>query len=94
MNSAQVLPGSGSTISFRAGIHTSTGNVHCWVAADNASAHLDFSAPMLTSQQWDEVLNKNFDLAYGDPVLNPTGGVTYNQARIRPGTLLAPALAR
>jgi hypothetical protein len=73
--------------------------VDCWIAQDNASAHLNSAAdaavlPQLFPHEWDEILQANHQLAYGDPAVNPGGQVTYDYTRIRRGTVLAPVLTR
>lgn len=96
-----------TTLTFKAGISaqpgSSTSNVQVWVAANGTSSHLSSNPadlPSLTKEQWDEVFRKNKQLAYGgsnNPFWNasdPNSGVTYDYAYVRPGTLLAPALAR
>ena len=72
-------------------------DVSCWVAADNASAHLDsqtITTVGLTPSQWNEVLDANQRLAYGVDSAGHANPITYDYNRITLGTLLAPALAR
>jgi hypothetical protein len=87
------LVNGGSLLKLTPGHTASTSEVTVWVGPNGVSAHLDASAPALSKLEWDAVFAANNDLAYGGPQ-NPGGAVTYDYNRVRPGTLLAPALAR
>lgn len=84
-------------VSLKAGISaqpsTQTADVSVWVGANGVSARLDSSALPLSAPEWDQVFQQNKVLAYGGSN-NPGGAVTYDFTRVRPGTLMAPALAR
>lgn len=91
---AQVnLASNGTVLNLKPGYLASTSDVTVWVGPNGVSAHLDASAPALSKAEWDAVFAANHNLAYGG-AQNPGGAVTYDSARVRPGTLLAPALAR
>lgn len=76
------------------GIGGQTSEVTVWIGANGVSARLDATAPQISENQWIQVFAKNRQLAYGPWPGNPTGEVTNEYTRIRPGTLLAPVLVR
>jgi hypothetical protein len=80
-------------LGIQSALVASVGEVTAWVAPNGVSAHLGSDAPSLSAAEWNAVFVANHTLAYGGPQ-NPTGAVSYDYTRLRPGTLLAPALAR
>ncbi len=81
----------GSTFQLSVGENLTFGIANCWIAQDNASAHLDdFSARDLSAAEWNAVLSETFRLAY------PGGGgqPSFDYTQVRPGTVLAPVLTR
>ena len=73
---------------------SSTDSVRIWVGANGVSANIGPETPALSGPEWDEVFRQNRILAYGGDNNAPDHDVNYDYQRIRPGTLLAPALAR
>ncbi|MBL8858363.1 MAG: Tad domain-containing protein [Planctomycetes bacterium] len=88
----------GTLVRFRLGIIApgggSTSDVRVWVAANGVSAQIGMDTPALSKPDWDEVFRQNRILAFGGDNNLPDHAVIYDHTRIRPGTLLAPALAR
>jgi hypothetical protein len=89
---------SNSVVRIRPGIIApasgSTTSVRLWVGANGVSAQIGFDTPALSKVDWDEIFRLNRTLAFGGVNNLPNHEVNYDYARIRPGTLLAPALAR
>jgi len=69
-------------------------DVRVWVAPNGVSAQIGFDTPALSKPDWDDVFRLNRILAFGGDNNLPDHDVIYDHTRIRPGTLLAPALAR
>lgn len=94
---AAIVPATGR-VSLWAGIKNqqsgSTSEVTVWVGPNGVSGRLDGTAPALTQNQWTQVFAKNRQLAFGPWTGNPSGEMTNDYTRIRPGTLLAPVLVR
>jgi hypothetical protein len=68
---------------------SSTSNVRVWVAANGVSAQIGPETDRLSVFEWKQVFKENYVLAYGGETDDP-----YDHNKVRPGTLLAPALAR
>lgn len=91
-------PSVGGIVRIRPGIIAagsgSTTSVRIWVAANGASAQIGYDTPQLSAPEWEAVFQLNGQLAFGGinnaPLFEPNSDYT----KIRPGTLLAPALAR
>lgn len=92
------VSGNATTVSLRRGIAApgsgATNDVYVWVAANGVSAQIGPDTPGLSVEDWNEVFRQNRILAFGGSNNGPDHDVVYDHTRIRPGTLLAPALAR
>jgi hypothetical protein len=73
---------------------SSTPDVRVWVAANGVSAQIGSDTPQLNASEWQQVFERNSFLAYGGDNNAPTFAVVYDHTKVRPGTLMAPALAR
>lgn len=79
---------------FEKGFRSENPQVRCWVAHDNASAHLSDQVAPLSANEWDSVFAALRSLAYYDTDGDGLSDPSYDHNHVRAGILLAPALTR
>lgn len=79
---------------FEKGFRSENPQVRCWVAHDNASAHLSNQVAALSTNEWDSVFAALRSLAYYDTDGDGLSDPSYDHNQVRAGILLAPALTR